>query len=239
MKKLLCAIFLLLSASHGFSQLKTLPEYFNAVNKFLSDNVKDGKVDYKAISKDKKDLNTLVNFIGQKQSFETSLSEKAFYINSYNLLVIKSLIDAYPVKGPMAIPGFFDKKSFKVNGDMVTLNTIEKEILRKRFPDARLHFALVCGALSCPPLPSYAILPGKMDTQLTELTRQSIRNKNFIKGDPKNDKVSVSMIFNWYKDDFISAKGSVLNFINSYLANKLSPQTVISYYDYDWSLNGK
>jgi hypothetical protein len=71
-----------------------------------------------------------------------------------------------------------------------------------------------------------------------KLTKQSIQNTSFTKINAKNNKVSISMLFNWYKDDFVKAKGNVLNFLNSYLKTPLSPNTAIENYTYDWALNG-
>ena len=95
----------------------------------------------------------------------------------------------------------------------------------------------MCGAKSCPPIQPYAFKPEKLDAQLEQVTKQSIQNTSFTKINANTNKVSVSMLFNWYKDDFIKAKGSVLNFINSYLKTVLPANTLIENYSYDWALN--
>ena len=239
MKKYIFTIFSFLSViSNTQAQVKNLQEYFQAVDKFLSANVKAGKVNYKSINTDKKDLDALVGYVATKQKFKSPSEEKAFYLNTYNILVIKGILNNYPTKGPMEIAGFFDKKQYAINGATLTLNNIENDIVRKKFNDARIHFALVCGARSCPPIQPYAFRPEKLDAQLDFVTKQSIQNPSFTKIDAKNNKASVSMLFNWYKDDFVKAKGSVLNFINSYLKAALPANTSIENYTYDWALNG-
>ncbi len=239
MKKIIFTICsLLLIISNTNAQVKNLQGYFQQIDKFLSANVKAGKVNYNGINANKSDLDALVSFLSTKQKFATSTDEKAFYLNSYNILVIKGIINNYPTKGPMEIAGFFDKKFYTINGNNLTLNNIENDIVRKKFNDARIHFALVCGAKSCPPIQSYAFRPEKLDAQLDFVTKQSIQNSNFTKIDVKSKKVSVSMLFNWYKDDFTKAKGSVLNFLNSFLKTPLPANTVIENYTYDWALNG-
>ena len=232
----ICSFLLIISNTNA--QIKNLQEYFQRLDKFLSTNVKAGKVNYKGISSNKSDLDALVMFLGAKQKFASSDEEKAFYLNSYNVLVIKGIINNYPTKGPMEIAGFFDKKIYSINGSNLTLNNIENDIVRKKYNDARIHFALVCGAKSCPPIQSYAFRPEKLDTQLDLVTKQSIQNIAFTKIDAKSNKASVSMLFNWYKEDFVKAKGSVLNFINSYLKAPLPTTTKIENYTYDWALNG-
>ena len=239
MKKYILAIcsFLMIYCTTQ-AQIKNLDDYFKQTDKFLSSNVKSGKVNYKAINSDKKDLENLVAFVGAKQKFAFASQEKAFYLNAYNILVIKGIINNYPTKGPMEITGFFDKKTYQINGANLTLNNIENDIIRKKYNDARIHFALVCGAKSCPPIQSYAFTTEKLEAQLDRVTKQSIQNPSFTKIDTKNNKVSVSMIFNWYKEDFIKAKGSVLGFINNYLKAALPANTTIENYTYDWALNG-
>lgn len=234
---LLCILFFVAISTNA--QVKNLQDYFAKTDKFLGANVKEGKVKYKNIHGDKSMLDELVNFAGAKQKFSSTSEEKAFYLNTYNILVIKGIINAYPTKGPMEIAGFFDKKTYAVNGSSVTLNGIENDIVRKKFNDARIHFALVCGAKSCPPIQSYAFMPAKLDAQLETLTKQSIQNNTFTKVNTKIGTASVSMIFNWYKDDFIKAKGSVVNFLNAYLRSPLPANTVIENYTYDWALNGQ
>lgn len=231
-----CSFVLIISNTHA--QVKNLQDYFQHVDKFLSTNVKAGKVNYKSINADKNDLDALVGFVATKQKFNSPSEEKAFYLNAYNILVIKGIINNYPTKGPMEIAGFFDKKQYVINGANLTLNNIENDIVRKKFNDARIHFALVCGAKSCPPIQSYAFRPEKLDAQLDLVTKQSIQNTSFTKIDSKNNKASVSMLFNWYKDDFVKAKGNVLGFINSYLKTALPANTTLENYTYDWALNG-
>ncbi len=239
MKKYIIAFCsFLLIIGNTKAQVKNLQDYFRQVDKFLSANVKAGKVNYKGINGDKKNLDALVNYVAAKQKFSSASEEKAFYLNTYNILVIKGIVNNYPTKGPMEIAGFFDKKQYAINGTSLTLNNIENDIVRKKFSDARIHFALVCGAKSCPPIQPYAFRPEKLDAQLDLVTRQSIQNSAFTKIDTKNNKASVSMLFNWYKDDFIKAKGSVLGFLNSYLKKPLPANTSIDNYTYDWALNG-
>jgi hypothetical protein len=218
---------------------QTAKDFFDMADKFLAKQVKNGSVNYKGIAADRTALDALVAMAGVKQKFTSTAEEKTFYLNAYNVMVIKGIINAYPVKGPLAIDGFFDKKTFLVNGQQLTLNQVENDIVRKKYNDARIHFALVCGAKSCPPLPSYAYRPAVLDGQLETLTRQSIQNSSFTKIDYGKKTAALSMIFNWYKPDFVNAKGSMEAFLNTYLKIPLPAGTVISNYEYDWSLNGK
>jgi Protein of unknown function, DUF547 len=229
----------LMVVSIGTGSAQGLSSFFDKTDQLLAAQVSKGLVNYKAIAANKTDLDELVNLLGNKQSFASTAEEKAFYLNAYNILVIKGLINAYPVKGPLAINGFFDKQTWKINGANLTLNQIENDIVRKKYNDARIHFALVCGAQSCPPLPAYAYRPALLEAQLDKLTKQSIQNNNFIKVDYKKNTAAISKIFEWYKADFEKAKGSVLAYINAYLSKPLPNDATLTYYEYNWSLNGK
>jgi Protein of unknown function, DUF547 len=238
MKQIFLALLLAgFTTANGFAQ--DVKVFFDKVDKLMATHVKNGAVGYKAIAADKIALDELVAMAGNKYSFASTTEEKAFYLNAYNIFVIKGLVNAYPVKGPLAITGFFDKKTFLVNGASLTLNQIENDIVRKKYNDARIHFALVCGAKSCPPLPSFAYRPALLEGQLDKLTRQAIQDNSFTKVDYQKNMVAVSKIFDWYKVDFEKAKGSILAFLNGYLTKPLPANATVTYYEYDWSLNGK
>ena len=100
--------------------------FFKKADQFFSTFVKNGKVDYKAIQSDPSSLNELVGLI---ESAEVNSSQvlgyQAFYINTYNLLVIKGVIANYPINSPLDIGGFFDKTKYIVAGNKLTLNDIE------------------------------------------------------------------------------------------------------------------
>jgi hypothetical protein len=238
MRKFTVALLItIISIINANGQIKSTTDYFNKINIFLAKNVKSGKVNYKVIAADKTGLDEIITYASTKQKFINSDEKKAYYLNTYNMLVIKGIINNYPTKGPMEIKGFFDKKEYAVNGASVTLNYIENDIIRKTYNDARIHFALVCGAKSCPPIQNFAFTTTKLESQLDVLTKQSIQNKNFTK--IEGNKVSISMLFNWYKDDFIKSKGSIIAFLNAYLKTPIPNTAVVENYTYDWALNGQ
>jgi hypothetical protein len=228
---------LLLCFSLGIfcSSAQDLGTFFNQTDAFLKKHVKNGKVDYNAISKNSSELNTIVeNASKVKIKVSDAKKYQAFWINVYNLAVIKGLVENYPTKSPLDDKGFFDKTKYYLAGQKVTLNEIENELLRAKFKDPRFHFVLVCGALGCPPLISEAYFPETLDQQLTEQTRKAI-NGDFIKVSKKN--VQVSEIMKWYKEDFTMNGTSEIDFINQYRTEKISAKAKISYFPYNWTIN--
>jgi len=203
---------------------------------FLKENVSRGFVKYKKIKEKPEKLNKLVDQIATINSSELSGNEqKAFLINAYNVLVIKGIVDAFPVNSPIGIKGFFDIENYTVDGNKVSLNQLEKELLYKNFPDVRLHFALVCAAIGCPQLSSNAYQSGFLDKQLDMQSRKTLNNPRFIRAG--KDKVLVSEIFKWYEKDFVTEDKTLIDFINSYRAVDFDAEMEVDYYEYDWQLN--
>lgn len=208
--------------------------FFDKTDAFLKKYVSDNKVDYAAIKKNPTELDEIIKIIATYELTKDENTNKAFLINAYNLLVIKGVSVKFPIKSPLDIPGFFDKITYTISSKKVTLNDIENKMLRAKYDDARLHFVLVCGANGCPPILPEAYLPKTLDAKLDQQTTKALNNPNFIK--VMGDKIQLSQLFEWYKEDF---KNKEIEFINSFRENKLNPKSKFSYYPYDWSLNKK
>ena len=212
-------------------------QFLNDIDVFYKTYVSDGKIDYKGIKNNPEDLTGLINTIEQMNlNISDAQIVKAFWINAYNILTIKGIVDNYPVKSPLDIPGFFDNKTYKVSGESLTLNTIENDILRKNFKDARLHFVLVCGAIGCPPIINEAYRPIHLDQQLDRQTQLAL-NGDFLKINTKKKRVEFSEIMKWYKEDFVMDGKTEINFINIYRTDKIPSNFEITYFPYNWSLN--
>ncbi|WP_258103815.1 DUF547 domain-containing protein [Marinoscillum sp. MHG1-6] len=212
--------------------------FFEQADVFFTKYVDDGQVNYQLLKREPKMLNDLVREIRDHDISNKRVTQdylKAFYINAYNILVIKQVVDRYPVSGPLTIDGFFSDFKHGVMGQEVTLDQLEKDLLYSRFPDPRLHFVLVCAAKGCPPLADFGYIPSSLEKMLTERTSYVLNLNWFIR--VNTGKVQVSEIFNWYKDDFIKSKGSVISFINQYRKDKINERSKVDYYTYDWSLN--
>jgi hypothetical protein len=237
MKTFIIAIVITtLSMSNSFAQ--DTMQFFQDANTFFMTHVSNGRIDYKAIKSNPEILNNLMT---QAENIKVSKANakqyQAFWINAYNLSVIKGITEKYPVKGPLSIPGFFDKTTYALGGIKTTLNDLENKILRAKFPkEARFHFALVCAGLGCPPIINEAYTPVKLEAQLQRQTTIALNNPNFIK--VKRGNVQLSKIFEWYKEDFIH-DGSEIQYINQFRKEPIDEKSRVSYYEYDWSLNAK
>ena len=185
-----------------------------------------------------------VNAPSDKATFQTGL---AFWINAYNALTIKGVLDHYPTTSVRKIKlfgGFFSRIKFQVGGREYTLDNIEHDIIRYEFGDPRIHFALVCASIGCPILENRAFVPETLEERLDNATANFINNPEKVRLDRENRVLYLSQIFEWYAEDFEDTHDSVINFISEYLpeadATFLKAKEVqIQYLQYDWRLNAQ
>ena len=211
--------------------------FFSNADAFFKTYVSNGKVAYDKINANTK---ALTDVLSEAEKISVSKSDannyQAFWINAYNLSVIKGIIDNYPIKSPLDKAGFFDKTEYSIAGKSITLNDIEHKLLRAQFNDARFHFVLVCGAIGCPPLINKAYLPNTLDAQLDAQTKIAL-NGSFLQVNTKKKRVAASEIMKWYKEDFTMKGTSEIDFINKYRTEKISDNFKLSYFTYNWKLN--
>lgn len=202
-----------------------------------------GLVDYKGFKKDQDELNAYLKTLSDNapQDNWSENDKKAFWINAYNAYTVSLILQHYPVKSIKDIAGKiykintpWDIQFITIGGKKYDLNNIEHGILRKKFDDPRIHFALVCAAMSCPKLQRDAYTGDKINAQLEDA------GKDFL-NDPAKNRVGattaeLSNYFSWYKGDF-TKKGSLSDFINKYAQTKMNDKTKINTIDYNWSLN--
>lgn len=213
----------------------------------LKAHVSNEVVDYQGFKKDEAKLDRYLEILAKTDTRTLSRNEQfAFYINAYNAWTIKLILSGYPgIKSIKDLGTFFKspwkKKIARIDGKVVTLDNIEHDILRPRFKDPRIHFAVNCASRSCPPLMSKPYQGDVLDQQLTRITEKFINEpeRNRLKG----NTLYVSRIFDWYADDF---NGDIVAFFLKYAKGNTLKMLKenrsgidVEYLDYDWSLNGK
>ena len=178
-------------------------------------------------------------------SLKTRDEKLVFWINTYNILAAKMVVDHFPIKSIKDIGGFFSpvckKNVGNVAGRERTLDEIEHKILRK-LDEPRIHAAIVCASVSCPDLRLEAFKVETLNKQLNHQIKEFLKSsEKGMKIDKKGGRVYLSSIFKWFEDDFES-RGGVLNFISKYVSPKVAKELVrsnikVSYLDYNWDLN--
>lgn len=204
----------------------------NLLEKHVSEN---GKVDYEGFVKDKKLLETYLADLAQfpVQEEWPRNHKMAYWINAYNAFTVKLIVDNYPLKSIRDLHkgNPWDVKWIKLGNKTYSLNNIENDILRPKYKDARIHFAVNCAAKSCPPLLNKAFRANNLDQLLDQQTKKFINNSRYNQISTKS--VKVSKIFEWYGKDF----GQLTDYLNKYSKTNISKGTKIEYTEYDWALN--
>ncbi|MDB2672328.1 DUF547 domain-containing protein [Flavobacteriaceae bacterium] len=195
----------------------------------------DGNVNYKSWKKDTTYLDNYLQTLEENPPVEAwSKSDSlAYFINAYNAVTVKLILDKYPLKSIWNLVTPWRFKRFTLNGEKVSLNHIEHEILRK-MNEPRIHFAINCASASCPKLINVAFESHTMEKQLEQVTRDFIN-------DPKRNKLSekkieISRIFQWFSDDFGNKKERIA-FIRKYANQPFNENPKVDFLTYDWQLN--
>lgn len=238
--------------------------------------VQDSRVDYAALKQNRGNLDRYVSRVAavtpQRFAGWTEAERVAFLINAYNAYVLRTVIDNYPIQGSsffkkltapkrFAFPrnsirhidGVFDGIKHEVAGEEMTLDEIEHGHLRAEYAEPRIHFALVCAAVSCPPLRQEAFRGDRLDQQLDEQGLAFMNDPRLNRFEIEGKRVHLSKILDWFGEDFEayavdsgysrdSRINGVLSFVSRYL-----PERVVDFLEkgdyrvqvesYDWTLN--
>jgi hypothetical protein len=207
-------------------------EFDTLLKKYVSSS---GKVNYKGLKNVESKLDSYL------QKLESTIIQKswsrnkelAFWINAYNAYTIKLILKNYPVKSIMDLNNGkpWDVKWIKIDQKTLSLNNIENDIIRPKFNEPRIHFAVNCAAKSCPPLLNKAWTSNNLNTYFDRQTKSFINNSNYNSITSSN--IEISKIFDWYGKDF----GDLRTYLNKYSNTQISSGTSINFKSYNWDLN--
>ena len=183
----------------------------SALDQLLDLYVRDGFVYYRALKADRAKLDGYVNQVAAENIARFSRDEQvAFWLNAYNALVLRTVIDRYPIQGHTSaypsksirqIPGAFEGVQHRVAGRTLTLDDIEKKVLPE-FHDPRVYLALGRGAIGSGRLRSEAYVPARLDTQLSEMVAECTSRPVCAQIDRNGNKILASAIFSWREKEF-------------------------------------
>jgi Protein of unknown function, DUF547 len=177
--------------------------------------------------------------------------QMAYWINTYNVFTLRAIADHYPIRGRWwsraprnsirQIDGVWTTLRWRAAGRALTLDQIEHEILRPVFKDPRVHLAINCASVGCPPLAEEPYVAARLDAQLDAAARRYLATPQGLQ--IEGARVKVSSIFKWYGADFgTPADRAVLAFVARFAppaASRVasSEGATLEFLDYDWSLN--
>lgn len=171
--------------------------------------------------------------------------QMAYLINAYNAYTVKLIVDNYPVRGIRSIGGIFRKpwgiEFFSLlDGTLKSLDPIEHDVLRPVYKDYRIHAAVNCASVSCPPLRREAFRGKDLDRQLTEQMQTWLADssRNVFE---QQGQARVSKIFDWYRSDFEDWGGGLAQVLKKYgpvyATEAIENARRIEFLSYDWALN--
>jgi hypothetical protein len=179
--------------------------------------VRDGLVYYRALKLERGRLDRYVGSLAETAIDAASREERlAFWLNAYDALVLKTVIDHYPIprqskdypdRSIRQIPGAFERIQHRVGRRMVTLDQIEQTILAA-FQDPRVYLAIGRGAMGSGRLRSEPFTAGQIETQLSDVAAECVNRSQCIEIDRATNHLAISSIFSWRSADFIGAYGS-------------------------------
>ena len=231
-----------------------------AFDALLAKYVKPGgdgvnRVDYARWQASAQDLTSLHDYISYLAARTPSKMPRndafAFWVNLYNAITLKVVLDRYPVSSIRVIKsdGLFDPKAYigpwrtkrvTVEGQSYSLDDIENNILRAGFKDPSVHYAVNCASYGCPNLQAIAWTGSGLIANLEAAARDFINHPRGVTVLPGN-RLRVSSIYKWFNADFGGSDAGVLAHLRKYagpaLAAALTSQPAIAEDAYDWSLN--
>lgn len=242
--QILVVLFTFSLSTHAFDHS------YKKFAKVLKENVvlksAQSRVTYQDLKKKPEVLNAILNSWQKvkKEDFNKWSKDQqlAFLINAYNGFTLKLIIDNYPVKSIKDIGSFFSspwkKEFFELFGKKAHLDHIEHELIRKKFKEPRIHFAVNCASLGCPSLALVPYQAQKLDDQLESAAKAFIQNADRNRFDQKEKKAYLSNIFKWYGDDFERMTGKdYKSFIKKFIPAYSPNDWEIEWLSYDWNLN--
>ena len=219
----------------------------SAFEALLRAHVTDGGlVDYDALGKDAGALDAYIADLGKADIDSLGRDERlALLINAYNAFTLRLILDHYPVESIKDIPRKqrWDAKRWSIAGTAYSLDQIEHELIRPRFAEPRIHFALVCAAIGCPPLRREAYTGAGLEGQLTDQAEYVHAHPRWLRLHPERNMVELTELYDWYRSDFEHKASSIVAYAAQFspdLARVLNAgkEPRVKFLDYSWKLNG-
>ena len=175
--------------------------------------------------------------------------QRAYWVNFYNALTVKVILDHFPVKSIRDIditPGWFadgpwGAKLVTVEGEKLALDDIEHRILRPIWKDPRIHYVVNCASIGCPDIPPVAMTADNAEELLNEGAARYVNHSRGVS--VADGRIVVSSIYSWFEADFGGTEAGVLDHLRRYAAPALKARLAgrdgYDDHSYDWKLNGK
>lgn len=252
----------LLIPSAALAQAKAPPPNHSAFSRVLASALQEPLVDYAALAAHREDLDGYLDTMAKTDPTVLASAPQsvrlAFWINAYNACMLRQVVDHYPIQkntgllsratnaimdrpanSVWQIADVFKREHCSIAGQDRSQDQIEHEIIRP-MGDPRIHFAVNCAAMSCPPLQTWAFTAESVDEQLDGIVRDFMANPEHFQLEMDGSVLRLNKVLDWYGDDFGGPEG-LIEFFGSYLdgqdGERITSETKIEFFEYDWTLN--
>jgi len=225
-------------------------------DELLSRHAVDGgrRFDYAGLKKEEDRFRSYLVVLASADLGKLSAAElEALFINAYNAYTVRTILDhvsedgAYRIESILDVENVFTREEHVVGGFRLSLDNIEHNILRPLFRDPRLHFAVNCASISCPPIPVRAFTGEGIDRELEAAAGRVLARSDYVS--VEGDFLVLSKILEWYGADFTNpdnrgAEATVPAFVRKYATEEVrrfieerGSSVPVRFLDYDWRLN--
>ena len=205
-----------------------------------------GRVDFAGLAHDTDDLDRFVAFVGRAgpettpELFPNRAEVIAYHINAYNALAMRGILDAGlpdDLDGVFKRMRFFKRRKFTIDGREMSLHAYENDVIRA-FGEPRVHFTLNCMSGGCPRLPRERFQGSILESQLDMATREFFNSERHVRVDPDRERVHLSEILKWYKEDFVNDRiaSSLVAYVNQYREQPVPESYAVKFIAYDWTV---
>ena len=204
------------------------------------------RFDYGGLKNNAEDAASLAAYIESYADLDIdSLSRDAqfaAYANAYNALTIQHMIGRYPVKSIRTgyIVGPWKRVKMVIDGEELSLDGIEHDVMRQEWDDPRVHYAVNCASIGCPNLQTSAWVAETLDEDLDEAARDFVNHPRGVTIRSRGG-LQVSTIYKWFREDFGGNEQGVIDHLLEYaepeLAEQIRANADIKKHEYDWGLN--
>lgn len=213
----------------------------SALDAVVQQAVKGRRVDYDAVAKQRKALQAYLARVAKAdvKALPSDAARLAFYTNAYNALVLEAVLSSGRPDSVLKVPGFFDKQSYEVAGERLTLNALEETKIRAA-KDPRVHFVVNCASNDCPPLARRAYTAKGWASALEQQTKAFLARPGEVAIDDDKKTVTVTKLFDWYQKDWgdeAKVRAFLARSLPKAAAKLQDPSYRIVTREYDWGLN--
>jgi len=217
-------------------------------------NQEQNRVDYAALKKREAELDAYLGELARANLSQVSRRELlALFINAYNAYTLKTIVKTIKLARPRGVASIrdisnvFKAAEHNVGGFRLSLDNIEHNILRPIFKDPRIHFAVSCASVSCPPLANTAYKGADVEEQLENAARRTLESPRYAR--VESNRLRLTKVMDWYGRDFVAAgylgaEKTLADYVARYARPEVRefiarqrPRVPIEFMDYDWSLN--